>query len=170
MELVLEQTQQGTSHEVSVSTEGVEELKRKVKIKGEKKETLLTPSNNLRVIRIILVILPVNQSDTYVFTMKMEILPVSTSNNTTVDSILPARNPVKEILLNLNLPDHRSILTDSKIRIKIEWRHLVPVAVQDKSRFIGTCSYSTDKCKDIMKAQVHVLRLPLLWYRTSFLK
>nr|GEV96232.1 putative reverse transcriptase domain-containing protein [Tanacetum cinerariifolium] len=42
MELVLEQTQQGTSYEVSVSTEGVEELKRKVKIKGEKKEALLT--------------------------------------------------------------------------------------------------------------------------------
>ncbi|GJS59904.1 retrovirus-related pol polyprotein from transposon TNT 1-94 [Tanacetum coccineum] len=43
MEIVLEQTQQGTSHEVSVSTEGVEELKRKVKIKGEKKEALITP-------------------------------------------------------------------------------------------------------------------------------
>ncbi|GJR66883.1 hypothetical protein Tco_0012948 [Tanacetum coccineum] len=44
MELVLEQTQQGTSYEVSVSDEGVEELKRKVKIKGEKKEALLTLS------------------------------------------------------------------------------------------------------------------------------
>nr|GEU31927.1 hypothetical protein [Tanacetum cinerariifolium] len=42
IELVLEQTQQGTSYEVSVSVEGVEELKRKVKIKGEKKEALLT--------------------------------------------------------------------------------------------------------------------------------
>ncbi|GJS71263.1 hypothetical protein Tco_0704104 [Tanacetum coccineum] len=42
MELVLEQTQQGTSYEVSISTEGVEELKRKVKIKGKKKEALLT--------------------------------------------------------------------------------------------------------------------------------
>ncbi|GJY77002.1 hypothetical protein Tco_0482118, partial [Tanacetum coccineum] len=42
MELVLEQTQQGISYEVSVSAEGVEELKRKVKIKGEKKEALLT--------------------------------------------------------------------------------------------------------------------------------
>ncbi|GJU92110.1 hypothetical protein Tco_1304533 [Tanacetum coccineum] len=41
MELVLELNQQGTSHEVSISTEGVEELKRKVKIKGEKKEALL---------------------------------------------------------------------------------------------------------------------------------
>nr|GEX39918.1 hypothetical protein [Tanacetum cinerariifolium] len=40
MELVLEQTQQGTSYEVSVSTERVEELK-KVKINGEKKEALL---------------------------------------------------------------------------------------------------------------------------------
>ncbi|GJS75076.1 hypothetical protein Tco_0724957 [Tanacetum coccineum] len=42
MKLVLEQTQQGTSYEVSVSAKGVEELKRKVKIKGEKKEALLT--------------------------------------------------------------------------------------------------------------------------------
>ncbi|GJU13948.1 hypothetical protein Tco_1136344 [Tanacetum coccineum] len=42
MELVLEQTQQGTSYEVSVSAEMVEELKRKVKIKGDKKEALLT--------------------------------------------------------------------------------------------------------------------------------
>ncbi|GKA38165.1 hypothetical protein Tco_0730716 [Tanacetum coccineum] len=30
-----------------------------------------------------------------------------------------AGNPVKEILLKLNLPDHRSILTDSKIHIKM---------------------------------------------------
>ncbi|GJT26072.1 hypothetical protein Tco_0906347 [Tanacetum coccineum] len=32
-----------------------------------------------------------------------------------VDSILQAGNPVKEILLKLNLPDHRLILTDSKV-------------------------------------------------------
>ncbi|GJR96300.1 reverse transcriptase domain-containing protein [Tanacetum coccineum] len=30
----------------------------------------------------------------------------------------PAGNPVKEILLKLNLPDHRSILTDSKMEVK----------------------------------------------------
>nr|GEW74004.1 hypothetical protein [Tanacetum cinerariifolium] len=42
IELVLEKSQQGSSHEVSVSTEGVEELKRIVKIKGEKKEALHT--------------------------------------------------------------------------------------------------------------------------------
>ncbi|GJU08706.1 hypothetical protein Tco_1125136 [Tanacetum coccineum] len=42
MELGLELTQQGSSHEVSVSTEGVEELKGIVKIKGVKKEALHT--------------------------------------------------------------------------------------------------------------------------------
>nr|GEZ71523.1 hypothetical protein [Tanacetum cinerariifolium] len=42
MELVMEQTQQGTGCEVLVNIEGVEESKRKVKIKGEKKEALLT--------------------------------------------------------------------------------------------------------------------------------
>ncbi|GJV18906.1 hypothetical protein Tco_1367926 [Tanacetum coccineum] len=51
MELVLEQTQQGTSHEVSVSTEGVEELKRKVKKKDEKKEALLTLRQKLGLLR-----------------------------------------------------------------------------------------------------------------------
>nr|GEW40286.1 hypothetical protein [Tanacetum cinerariifolium] len=42
MELVLEQTQQGTCHEVLVSAEGVEESKRNVRIKGVKKEALYT--------------------------------------------------------------------------------------------------------------------------------
>jgi hypothetical protein len=37
IELGLEQTQQGPSDEVSVSTEGVEELKRNEMRKGEKK-------------------------------------------------------------------------------------------------------------------------------------
>nr|GEZ56028.1 hypothetical protein [Tanacetum cinerariifolium] len=46
MELVLKKTQQGFSYEVSVSVEGVEELKRKVKIKGEKKEASLHLDRN----------------------------------------------------------------------------------------------------------------------------
>ena len=37
IELELEQTQQGSSNEVSVSTEGVEKLKRNDMRKGEKK-------------------------------------------------------------------------------------------------------------------------------------
>ncbi|GJV24149.1 hypothetical protein Tco_1376844 [Tanacetum coccineum] len=36
------------------------------------------------------------------------------------NSIQQAGNPVKEILLKLNLPDHRSILTDSKISVKMD--------------------------------------------------
>ncbi|GJT63203.1 hypothetical protein Tco_1006736 [Tanacetum coccineum] len=74
MELVLEQIQQGTSYEVSVSAEGVEELKRKVKIKEHAE---------------------FDESNTYV----LERFDTS------------AGNPVKEILLKLNLPDHR-ILKD----------------------------------------------------------
>ncbi|GKE79173.1 hypothetical protein Tco_1545293, partial [Tanacetum coccineum] len=101
MEIVLEQSQQGTSYEVSVSDEGVEELKRKVKIKGEKKEALLTLRQK-----------PEHQSDTKVFTMTMEILLEPTSNKLLVERFdTSAGNPVKEILLKLNLPDHR-ILKD----------------------------------------------------------
>ncbi|GJW69103.1 hypothetical protein Tco_0123527 [Tanacetum coccineum] len=142
MELVLEQTLQGTSYEVSVSAEGVEELKRKVKIKGEKKEALLTLRQK------------------------------------------PAGNPVKEILLKLNLPDHRSILMDSKVTPTKHGRMTKPYSspcfianyfiaylhkdghggtwFQLTHRFIATFSYLTDKHKDIMKAQVHVSRPPLL--------
>ncbi|GJY34435.1 hypothetical protein Tco_0418904 [Tanacetum coccineum] len=45
-----------------------------------------------------------------VFTMKMEILLEPTSNK-----LMVAGNPVKKILLKLNLSDHRSILTDLKV-------------------------------------------------------
>nr|GEX37226.1 hypothetical protein [Tanacetum cinerariifolium] len=63
-------------------------------------------------------------------------------------------NPVKEILLKLNLPDHRLILADSKEYIKID----VEVPGSNRLiRFIATCSYSTDMYKDIMKAQVQYL-------------
>ncbi|GKA09295.1 integrase, catalytic region, zinc finger, CCHC-type containing protein [Tanacetum coccineum] len=101
MELALEQTQQGTSYEVSVSTEGVKELKRKVKIKGEKKEALLILRQKSE-----------HQSDTKVFTMMMEILLEPTLNKLMIERFdTLAGNPVKVILLKLNLPDHR-ILKD----------------------------------------------------------
>ncbi|GJR34408.1 hypothetical protein Tco_1210092 [Tanacetum coccineum] len=45
------------------------------------------------------------------FTMKMKILLESTSNK-----LMVAGNPVKKILLKLNLSDHRSILTDLKLK------------------------------------------------------
>ncbi|GJV53596.1 hypothetical protein Tco_1449337 [Tanacetum coccineum] len=62
-----------------------------------------------------------------------------------------AGNPVKDILLKLNLPNHR-ILKDGGEGTKF-WLSQI---------FITTCSYPIDKYKDIMKAQVHVSRLPLL--------
>ncbi|GJV28057.1 hypothetical protein Tco_1384505 [Tanacetum coccineum] len=55
-------------------------------------------------------------SDTLVFTVKMEILLEPTSNKLMVERFdTSAGNPVKEILLKLNLPDHKSILMDSKV-------------------------------------------------------
>ncbi|GJT17106.1 hypothetical protein Tco_0875812 [Tanacetum coccineum] len=55
-------------------------------------------------------------SDTQVITMKMEILLEPTSNKLMVDSILQAGNPVKEILLKLNLPDHRILKDGGEVK------------------------------------------------------
>ncbi|GJT40376.1 hypothetical protein Tco_0940241 [Tanacetum coccineum] len=79
----------------------------------------------IRVLRIILVVLPEHPSDTYMFTMKMEILLEPTSNKLMVGKLgdsdvhtLEDPTLILEILsrrffLRLNLPDHRSILTGS---------------------------------------------------------
>ncbi|GJY82076.1 integrase, catalytic region, zinc finger, CCHC-type containing protein [Tanacetum coccineum] len=109
MELVLEQTQQGTSYEVSVSAEGVEELKRKVKIMGEKKVAILT----LR--------------------QKPE----------RFDTL--AGNPIKEIILKLNLPDHRSILTDSKMEVKRR-----SVKVKELQERCNIKAFQVDKSRKIV--------------------
>nr|GEV28783.1 hypothetical protein [Tanacetum cinerariifolium] len=82
-----------------------------------------------------------HQSDTKVFTMTIEILLEPISNKLLVDG-----NPIKEILLKLNLPDHRSILTDSKMDVEVPGSSRL-------TRFIATCSYSIDIYKDIMKVQ-----------------
>ncbi|GJS90637.1 hypothetical protein Tco_0773273 [Tanacetum coccineum] len=93
MELVLEQTQQGSSYEVSVSTEGVEELKRIVRIKGEKKEAphSLRPTSNK---------LMFDES----YTNVLERFYTSVGN------------PVKEILLKLNLPYHRLLKDGGEVK------------------------------------------------------
>ncbi|GJY60635.1 hypothetical protein Tco_0461292 [Tanacetum coccineum] len=68
------------------------------------------------------------------FTMKMEILLEPTSNKLMVEHAefdefdthvlerfdTSTGNPVKKILLKLNLPDHKSILTDSKMEVKLK--------------------------------------------------
>ncbi|GKB03074.1 hypothetical protein Tco_0831163 [Tanacetum coccineum] len=86
IELELEQTQQGSSHEVSVSTEGVEKRKRTARIQGVKKEALYTlrqkpgqyicfQNHNEHL------------SDANTFTMKMEILLEPTSSKLLVGTL-----------------------------------------------------------------------------------
>ncbi|GJX82022.1 hypothetical protein Tco_0331503, partial [Tanacetum coccineum] len=80
---------------------------------------IVKTSNDLRVLRIILMILPEHQSDTKVIH--------NDDGNTSIANIkqalgrfnTTAGNTVKDIL-KLNLPDHRSILTDSKEYIKMD--------------------------------------------------
>ncbi|GKD96147.1 hypothetical protein Tco_1380044, partial [Tanacetum coccineum] len=54
-------------------------------------------------------------SDTKVLTMKMEIL------------LEPTSNKLLEIRLKMNLPDHRSVLTDPEDQVMVKWRYLIPV-------------------------------------------
>ncbi|GKB74688.1 hypothetical protein Tco_0936100 [Tanacetum coccineum] len=82
--------------------------------------------------------------------MKMEILLEPISNKLMVEhaefdesnaNVLErfytsAGNPVKEILLKLNLPDHKSILTDSKVTPTTPGRMTKPYS---SPRFIANC-------------------------------
>nr|GEU54246.1 hypothetical protein [Tanacetum cinerariifolium] len=80
IELTLEQSQQGASNDVLVSIEGVEELKRNVWIKGENKAALHYTLEH--------------PSDTYVFTVKMEILLEPTSNKLLADRFCESNSMV----------------------------------------------------------------------------
>ncbi|GJV17431.1 hypothetical protein Tco_1362754 [Tanacetum coccineum] len=73
---------------------------------------------------------PEHQSDTQVITVKMDILLEPTSNKLMVERFdTSAGNPVKEILLKLNLPDHR-ILKDGgeafKTKKQQRYEHVSP--------------------------------------------
>ncbi|GJZ80187.1 hypothetical protein Tco_0645024 [Tanacetum coccineum] len=72
------------------------------------------------------------------------------------DPTLRAGNPVKEILLKLNPPDHRyNILYCKKVLTKLEVKSKgITTSSQKESRFTTSCSI--DKDKYMMKAQVHV--------------
>ncbi|GKA21910.1 hypothetical protein Tco_0707872 [Tanacetum coccineum] len=110
----------------------------------------------IRVLRIILVILPEHPSDTYVFTMKMEILLEPTSNKLMVDSTLMLEIMSRRFFLRLNLPDHRSVLTDSKVLIKME----MASTCSSRIKFIATCSYS--RLNDFTTSRKNDLKLPQL--------
>ncbi|GJT30815.1 hypothetical protein Tco_0911090 [Tanacetum coccineum] len=76
----------------------------------------------------------------------MEILPVSSSNSTTVEDLtLLAGNPVKEILLKLNLPDHRSSLKISRLsRQRCQGRLLASFPNDAKYEHVGQDTRSQD--------------------------
>nr|GEX87461.1 hypothetical protein [Tanacetum cinerariifolium] len=85
----------------------------------------------------------------------MEILPEPTSNKICGRSDDYAGNPIKEILPNLNLPDHRSVLMKPKVHVKMD----MEIPHSSKVKFITACSYSIDKYKDTMKAQLLVTQV-----------
>ncbi|GJY40307.1 hypothetical protein Tco_0427577, partial [Tanacetum coccineum] len=101
-------------------------------------------------------VLRTSESDT--ITMKMEILLEPTSNKLMVEHAeydesntyvlerfnTTAGNPVNEILLKLNLPDHRPILTDSKVTPTKHGRMTKPYS---SLGFIANC-FIADSHKD----------------------
>ncbi|GJX64921.1 hypothetical protein Tco_0299264 [Tanacetum coccineum] len=64
-----------------------------------------------------------------------------------------ARNPVKEILLKLNLPDHRSILTDSKVTPTNHGRMTKPYS---SPSFIANCFYAGYLKMEVKRQSVKV--------------
>ncbi|GJR42263.1 hypothetical protein Tco_1310366 [Tanacetum coccineum] len=81
-------------------------------------------------------VLPEHPSDTYVFTMKMEILLELTSNK-----LMVGRSS-----------------QDLEVQVKME----MEIPRSSGVNFITACSYSTDTSKDFMKAQVYVSKLSQL--------
>ncbi|GJU09838.1 hypothetical protein Tco_1132234 [Tanacetum coccineum] len=117
-------------------------------------------SNDLRVLRIILVILPEHQSDTKVIhnddgnPSRANIKQALEGFNTL------AGNPVKEILLKLNISDHRSILTDSKEYIKMDVeRRSVKVKELQERCIIKLSSYHIKKSMSMSVQSYKMARL-----------
>ncbi|GJT82464.1 hypothetical protein Tco_1056806 [Tanacetum coccineum] len=98
-------------------------------------------------------------SDTYAFTMKVEILLKPTSNK-----LMVVTNRFTLIVLSaLRRSDKenrqvRSVLTDPEVQVKMEME--IPHSSGDL--FLTACSYSTYTSKDLIKAQVYVSKLPQL--------
>nr|GEV10151.1 hypothetical protein [Tanacetum cinerariifolium] len=79
-----------------------------------------------------------DKSDTKACTMTMEILLEPTSNKLLVERFdTSAGNHVKKILLKLNLPDHRSILTDLNVTLTKHGQMTKPYS---SPRLIANCS------------------------------
>ncbi|GJX59051.1 hypothetical protein Tco_0290441 [Tanacetum coccineum] len=114
MELTLEQTQQGVSYEVSVLSDiedshGPSDAMHKPLPATQSRKDFVS---KLTEIHSFLLTFSLRNIRVNSFTMKMEILLEPTSNK-----LMVAGNPVKKILLKLNLSDHRSILSGSMVSL-----------------------------------------------------
>ncbi|GJR82943.1 hypothetical protein Tco_0153728 [Tanacetum coccineum] len=98
----------------------------------------------IRVLRIIHVVVPEHPSDTYVFTMKMEILLEPTSNK-----------------LMVGRSSH-----DLEVQVKME----MDIPRSSGVYFITACSYSTDTSNDLMKAQqkARILKLKRRYFEDYY--
>ncbi|GKD85347.1 retrovirus-related pol polyprotein from transposon TNT 1-94, partial [Tanacetum coccineum] len=67
----------------------------------------------------------------------------------------------RRFFLRLNLPDHRSVLTDSKVHIKMEMASTCSIRV----KFIATCSYS--RLNDFITSRKNDPKLPQTLISTS---
>ncbi|GJX81557.1 hypothetical protein Tco_0331038 [Tanacetum coccineum] len=112
MELTLEQTQQGVSYEVSVLSDiedshGPSDAMHKPLPATQSRKDFVS---KLTEIHSFLLTFSLRNIRVNSFTMKMEILLEPTSNKLMVERFnTTAGNPVKKILLKLNLSDHRLI-------------------------------------------------------------
>ncbi|GJY64544.1 hypothetical protein Tco_0466004 [Tanacetum coccineum] len=83
-----------------------------------------------------------------------------------------AGNPVKEILLKLNLPDHRSILTDSKeyIKMVMERRSVKVKEIQERCISKAFQDYQIKKgmSMSVQKSQVHEMAKSTRWRHDMF--
>ncbi|GJY65805.1 hypothetical protein Tco_0468043 [Tanacetum coccineum] len=138
MELTLEQTQQGVSYEVS----NIQVISFTMKM-----EILLEPTSN----KLMVEHAEYDESNTYVLERF----------NTT------AGNPVKKILLKLNLSDHMSILTDSKeyLKMVMERQSVKVKEIQERCIIKAFQDYQIkkDMSMSVQKSQVHEIEKFTRW-------
>ncbi|GJZ34807.1 hypothetical protein Tco_0580624 [Tanacetum coccineum] len=136
-ELTLEQSQQGVSNEILVSIEGVEELKRNIWIKGEKKEALHTLKAE---------------------TGSIHMLSVFTKINSGIEDKTSWTQTFKVILFSINDDEWKSFQSQSETALRLVLTELECYNLFSRVRLITSCSYSKTYYKHqdsrIKKAQV----------------
>ncbi|GJT57067.1 hypothetical protein Tco_0992121 [Tanacetum coccineum] len=139
--IVLTEMQQGTSHEVSI----------------------VKTSNNLRVLRIILVILPEHQSGTKVFTMTMEILLEPTSNKLMIGRSSRIRRLYKDGCGDFRYSDTvRPSESDEVLKLKNLKKDVLLLKFSSKS-------LKKSMSMSVQKSQVHKMEKITRWRKEIML-